>query len=264
MNNYDWRTLDVFEDPNEAYNQIETVITDFYTQSRSEHRVKVEVNGRCDIPRKPWINKFIIDRINYKNDIWAKLKKNKDNTFGVDLKVIYSGLKKEVECLIKHAKSKYYGRILENAKGDSRKIWEQINKITGNKGKVNLDDLLIKNFKGKKTQDIANNFNVCFAAQVPNLRKKFEKRFDTINGQNTKMGIGEKISDKTISLGPASIEEISNILRTMKVTDALGCDNFNIRHFQDTNFNSSIMFTKLINKIIDKEIWPENLKIQLL
>ena len=50
----------------------------------------------------------------------------------------------------------------------------------------------------------------------------------------------------------------------MKETCAVGVDGFFLKHFKESKFNSAILISKLINKIIDTEIWPEDLKTQIL
>src|SRR5207253_9273855 len=69
---------------------------------------------------------------------------------------------------------------------------------------------------------------------------------------------------KSMGVVPASIEEICGIISEINQTSAVGIDGFLMRHFKLSKFNSSILISKLINKILETEIWPTELKIQIL
>ena len=62
----------------------------------------------------------------------------------------------------------------------------------------------------------------------------------------------------------ASVDDVCRIIKHMKVTRATGIDGFLNGHFKSSLFNSSILISKLINKIIDTECWPTGLKKQIL
>jgi len=62
----------------------------------------------------------------------------------------------------------------------------------------------------------------------------------------------------------ATIEEICNIISGIKNTKAAGIDGVIIEHIKGSKFNSSIMISKLIEKIVQQEKWPSELKIQVL
>jgi len=62
---------------------------------------------------------------------------------------------------------------------------------------------------------------------------------------------------------PASIEEICLIISETKTTNSAGIDGFLVKHFKAAKFNSAILISKLINKIVECDTWPNKLKTQI-
>ena len=58
--------------------------------------------------------------------------------------------------------------------------------------------------------------------------------------------------------------EIENIIRELKNTTATGKDNIQTEHMKKTGQTIAKAICKLINRIIETEIWPDNLKIQII
>jgi hypothetical protein len=58
--------------------------------------------------------------------------------------------------------------------------------------------------------------------------------------------------------------EIIQIITEMKDTKATGIDEIQTEHIKQSKENTAIMVCKLITNMIEKEIWPDQLKIQVL
>jgi hypothetical protein len=70
--------------------------------------------------------------------------------------------------------------------------------------------------------------------------------------------------EKTIIINTPTVYEIITILNNMKIKRSSGNDGFLIEHFVQSKENSSKFIIKLIESIIDTEVWPNKLKLQVL
>ena len=262
----DWRFIDEIKDVNNAYNRIEKIIDTIYKENKKEKRVKIKKK----VSDKPWLNQEIKHKIGIKNKLWKDiLESKKKDKLNIELVKKYKEVKNEVTKLIREAKQQYFQNVFTKASNDSRKIWNNVNKITGKKKKLNIDETLKKNFPKVKIMDLANKFNNSLAQQVPLLKKKHQDKSESIKqgevgakvGRTKKTGNENK---KTMCVFNPTIEEICKIIKESKTSGATGIDGFYMKHLKKCNFNTSIMITKLINKIIDTEEWPDRLKIQVL
>lgn len=57
--------------------------------------------------------------------------------------------------------------------------------------------------------------------------------------------------------------EIIKLLDSMIIKKSTGYDEFQMSHLVKTKLNSTIFLVKLINSIIDNEVWPDQLKKQV-
>ena len=140
-----------------------------------------------------------------------------------------------------------------------------VNEIIGNKRKDNIREHLAKSFPGVSCEDLSTNFNRNFAEQVPLLKKQYKQRYITLKQSylTNKQQMESTISN-SMAILPISIEEACTIINNTKNTNSPGIDGFLIRHFKQSRFNSAILISKIINKIIETECWPDKLKMQVL
>jgi hypothetical protein len=263
MQNIDWRFLNSMEDINRMYDTIKNIIQEIYEKNTQPNHKDKEKNVK---PRKPWMNPLILSKIEIKNKLWKMVVKTRDNTKLQE----YKKIRNEITSLIAKAKQSYYNNLFENAQTDSKKIWNNINTIAGKCKKIDIDANLKNNFPNTNIKDLCNRFNVNFSQVVPKLKSKYQtrysnatKKFQTIHQTKIK-GMEHTKNSKSIGIRKATIEDTCSIIGEIKLTNAAGIDGIMLKHLKNSKFNSAIMITILINKIIDTEVWPDELKIQVL
>ena len=257
LRNVDWRFLDEIQDTNIAYEEIKNKIQNIYQNNQVLKKTKPKKGTVI----KQWMNDAILEKITIKNKLWSKMSKTKNYSRLEE----YKKLRNEVTSLINKAKQSYYFKLLEGSEKDSKKLWDTIKTITGKKKKMNVEEQLRKHFPNINVKKLGNDFNGNFAKMVPKLKQKYQNSPNTLNVTHR---VRHKFVDnkckETMAVHYANIEDICTILREIKNTNATGIDGFYLKHFKNSIFNTSIMVTKLINKIIDTEKWPDELKTQVL
>ena len=174
----------------------------------------------------------------------------------------YKSMRNNLTNRINKLKQAYYKKKIDGCNKDPKKIWNNINELTGKKLKQSIDEVCKKNFKENNLKLICNKFNNNFVHTVQQLTLKRKYRYK-------ESGMIKKNSNKetpvhSMVIEDATIEEICNIISGIKNTKAAGIDGVIIEHIKGSKFNSSIMISKLIEKIVQQEKWPSELKIQVL
>ncbi len=149
------------------------------------------------------------------------------------------------------AKSRFYLQVLNDAKGNSKEIWKNINNLAGRKqhysGNIQLK------FQGKITEDsvaIASIFNSFFIESVRELGNHFKKRELTIHSNK---GQGFTLA----ATNEEQVKKIIHSLKTSKSRDAFYMDSMLIKKHSDT---LTTPITHLINVSIAHSCFPDNWK----
>jgi hypothetical protein len=233
------------------YNEIENKIATIYKNCTKE----IDTPQKQYKGKKEWISQECIKLIKEKNKLWKKIKSRKFVNKGEV--VNYQKLKQKARRLVNNEKQQYYGQVLDDKEKDKKAIWKTINELTG-KRQDNIDELLMKNFHGSDLQEVRNNFNKNFVKQALTLKNKYKRKITNDTAMNG------RVNDKTLFICPPETNEILKIIREIKSTPALGADGFLLEHFKKTAENSVNFILPLINTILNKEVWPDKLKIQVL
>jgi hypothetical protein len=266
LNLVDWKLLNKLEDPEQIYTEIINQINKIY----SENKIKIckhQKRNLC-IKRNEWISKELIKQIDNKNRIWNKIKKMKK--IDTELLKYYKLEKKEINRKIKECKKNYFLEKIGKLQQNKKSIWDVVNEITQREGKKNIDEDIANTFKMKSIIEIADEFNDNFNKQVSELKVKHKSEQDKYKrGEFTKIltkskRLNKKSINKSMYIESATTKEIINLITELKNTRATGFDKIQTEHLKQTKENTSIALCKLINAMIEKEIWPEMLKIQVI
>lgn len=271
LKNQNWDELNTIDCPNKLYEEINRTIEYIYKKNIKSEIITTKKDKNIQ-KRKDWITEETIKLINKKNKLWKQIQ-NKNDNISQEIVIQYRELKNLITKKIKDCKQNYYTLKLGSAQKSNKTLWEIVNEINGkNLENRNIDKTIIKNFKDIEIATLRNDFNNSFIKQVPDLRKKFERRLqnyksgkhfnDTYNKNKNKNK--KKENTKTMFIDYANEAEIVQIITEMKETNATGKDGFKTDHLKQSKENTSKIICKLINKMIDKEVWPEMLKIQVL
>jgi len=251
-----WNCLNGIQDSNEMYDKIEQIITNIYNNNKTLRKCQCS-NNRM---RNEWMTKELLELIKKKNNLWVKI--TKFETPPLELVEEYREMKKIVRKEVQENKQKFYNNYFTTNSKDSHKIWTKINSLIGNKNKKdNIDSLLMDTFKREKTKTTCQKFVNNFMEQVPKLRRNYKR---DKRRQNLKLRQNVISSINSMSILHASPNDIQEILNKIKTKKATGYDGFQMDHFIKTKENTCKFMAKLINVIIETEVWPDKLKKQVL
>jgi hypothetical protein len=141
-------------------------------------------------------------------------------------------------------------------------MWKHLNNITGKKKHNAVDKNLLSNFPQDNAKSLCNKINSNFSNIVPKLRKKRNGR-KTKNHTPDKKKIIANVSN-TIIIQTSTPTSVAEIIKEINNKNSTGKDGIFMKHIVESVQNSSIAISKLINSIISTEIWPEDLKTQVL
>ena len=120
--------------------------------------------------------------------------------------------------------------------------------------------MIQKNFKEQDIRNVRNKFNNEYSQVVPKLKQQYKRnKFNLPKDNNSDSYVRESIYIQEITN-----EKTEEIINELKNTGATGNDGIMIKHIKMSSKNSAIIITKIINKIIEEEKWPKEMKIQTL
>jgi hypothetical protein len=261
LKNINWDFLKNYKDPNEMYKKIEETITDIYKNNRVVKRLKKTNNTM----RNEWMNRSLQEKINQKNKLWSVISKLQPPT--EEMINEYNNLKKVVKREVFQTKQEFYETFFSKNVKDSAKVWDKLNKLTSknNAQKTrNIDTCINEAFKNEDSKILGEKFNKSFLSQVPNLQRtnQITKSKKLLNTKKLKNTTASNPSSMLV-LKPTAYD-VTIILSKLKGKKSTGYDGFLLEHFINTSLNTGIFMSKLICSIIDTEIWPDNLKKQVL
>ena len=141
--------------------------------------------------RKPWITSGIVTSINIKNSLYRESLRNSE------MQEAYNNYKKQLNKIIKEAKSRYYSVFVTNLKrGDSKRFWKITNEVLNRK---------TKNFEnyaslGNNLKEVANKLNSHFISIGEDIQ-------NSVLSSNRTLVTGQKVTE-TLGLLPSSTEEV--------------------------------------------------------
>lgn len=197
-------------------NDLENSVTEFVrlVQTAIDGSSKLIKVKNKDIKRKPWVTRSLLESINRKNTMYARLKKNPQNEI---LKTEYNIYRKVLEKAIKDTKMKYYKNKIEQGGADSKRLWQLVNELT--KARQHTDISLMQTEDGNITCDpiiISEKFNSFFSNVGANLAKNIK--------QDRNYTETEIKSDHTFFFFPTDVYEIQEIILQLKNKKSPGPD----------------------------------------
>ena len=203
---------------------------------------------------RPWINKEVLKAVKIKNRVYKKLCKKKFQD--ISLHNHYKDLRNTLTRTKKAAKKNYYHNLLQSSKGNIKKTWENINKITRRKKKpLNIPTEIDRKGKTiKDPQEVLNSLNTHFAeiGQAFNSENvKFDKIAQNLGESSLKSFLWENVTEK----------EISDIISNLNPNKATGWDDISIRLIQKLKHILAPVLCHLINQAFHQGTYPDFLKI---
>lgn len=199
----------------------------------------------------PWFSDTLWQLMKQRDLALKKATKSKRDT---DI-LIYKGLRNKVVNEIRLAKSRFYIQVLNEAKGNSKEIWKNINNLIGQEGHQ-VEDIQLKS-QGELIEDngsIANIFNTYFIESVYELGNHFKKNNTMpVVGLHTENDTGFRLNVTY----EAQIKKIIDSLKSSKSKDAFHMDSMLIKKHLNT---LTLPITHLINLSITQSCFPDSWK----
>ena len=134
--------------------------------------------SRKNTPKKPFISEFTVKK--GRNVEMLRKKFLRHNTTYNEFK--YRSAKREHQKLVRREKNSYYKNKLDNAKGDSGKVWKVINSLlcrdTDKKSSIKRKEVIEHNGTLHKTDnDISNVFNDYYKNIAIDIAKQLDSPF---------------------------------------------------------------------------------------
>lgn len=206
---------------------------------------------------KPWMTDFIYMKISIKNKIFSKVKKHPQN---VKLKSYFVKYRNKLHNDIRILRDSYYCNLFESCKGNSKKTWNVIKDVTGQKTKNNSDiKLRIRDEIVSDKKIIADEFNAFFLSVVENLNivNDIPMNFDNME---YKQYFPQQFNVKSMFLDAVSVEDLREVINSLKNSTAPGIDGINTVLVKHIHPHITPVLLHLINISFERGIFPEKLK----
>lgn len=258
LNNINWNFMNILKDPNQIYTEIENKVTAIYENNKTIYKINKPVSRTF---KNEWMTIDLLSKINRKNKLWSQISKLANPT--KEQLERYKELNKDVKNNIKFEKQTHYKSFFNSNHNDSAKIWEKINLICGkNKEKLNIDEQIKKTFCNQNTDTICSNFADCYQQEVPKL--KLAKKGSKPKNPHKRPYLNASKTENTIQILKPTLYDILRIINNMNIKKSCGHDGFFMDHFFQTKNQTAYFMHILISAIIETEIWPSNMKKQVL
>ena len=169
---------------------------------------------------------------------------------------------KEFMVILRKCKRKlklnYYQNKCNDFIKNGKKMWNLINKING---KINdktciIDYLKVNNIKYLIGKDISNQFGKYFASVGKELALKIEEPKTPLHKYLNKI----KTNSKCMFFEPTSLQEVSNIIHSLKPKNSSGYDDISNKLLKKLHPVILKPFTEVINRSLEEGIFPNDMK----
>lgn len=208
-----------------------------------------------NIKIKKWITNSLVKSINTRDSLFAKLKKNPNNTI---LRERYKNYKTVLNKLIKKRKEDYYKDCINKTKNNSKDLWNTVNLITNKSTTSTTEIKTIKTELGVVTQDnkkIANEFVNFFT----DIGKDLANKIQTDNSH-----VLEHTINNSIFLSPTSESEVKNVINGLKNKKSVGLDGISSITLKNISELISLPLSNLINSMIEQGKCPSAFKCAII
>ena len=195
----------------------------------------------------PWMNSQISDSMKERD--WAHRKARKSNS--ARHWSMYAKLRNKVNGLVRTSKSKYYCDMIEEAKGDSDKVWKTVNKACNrNSSSESIQCIISDGVQHITSQSIASSMNSFFAS----IGRILASRIQT-----------PVLNLKSISKHPLFQFELTELdqsfvleqLLSLKANKAIGLDKISARLLKISAHTIAPSVVKLLNLSICTSQFPK-------
>jgi hypothetical protein len=206
---------------------------------------------------KPWINDFLAMKVRIKNKLFNKVKSHPNNK---KLASYYKKYRNKLNEKIKLAKHSYYSNLFESVKGNTRSLWNEVNKVTGqNVKKTNVMSLQVEGENKTDPQFICNEFNDYFLNVVNKLdiNSDANVNIDTLYYENV---FKTPKVNSSMFLSPVIAKDIIKVINSLKNRSAPGIDGISSTLIKRVHLKIVDVLLFIVNLSFQTGIFPDKLK----
>ena len=203
--------------------------------------------------RKPWLTNGLLKSIQKKHRLYTTYLRNPCQKS----KKKYNGFKNKLTGLLRIAKNDYYISVFDRIKGNSKKIWNQINDIIGKSKKNKLPTTMYNgNIKVHTMKNIVEEFNTYFLSIGKDIASKIPNSNCTFDSFLPKDPPQESFFFK-----PTSVYEIVKFSSSLNPSKSCGADEISPKVIKHCINWSVEPLCFIFNKSLYTAIIPNMLKI---
>lgn len=249
-------------DINNRFEMLINKFKDIYDESSIDQlsggRKSYHNKGFIKSPLKEWMNPEILNLIKERDRVFRLWKGDPSN---YRHRQLYKRLRNKLNSKIKTRKNSYYKQVFQNNKGDSRKIWRNVNYLLGRGQKSNIDSTIDTSMgKHMSRKDIVNGFAKYFVDGVKALKHNCIYAQDQIEGSNREINQLKHY----FYIPKATPEKIESIIQKMNIHKSPGADLIRIRDIKSVGSSISSILCQLINQSVSQGIFPDCLKTSII
>ena len=203
---------------------------------------------------KPWITSGILKSIKQKNKLLKKFLKTKDNFYYCR----YKFYRDKINHLIRSEKRKYYDKFFKDNLDNSKKIWQQVNKIINRK--KNKDEIIgIRKGNVIETDPIkiGNVFNEYYTTIAKKLTKNIRETtsFDSFLDER---------QENSMFLTPTDTKEVIELINDLSVNKAKDIYGISVNFLKILANDIAPSLCHIFNESFFTGIFPDLMKLAMI
>lgn len=240
-----WDYTSSMSNPNKI---LEYIVNNFY---------KCYETTKINIPQKdlrpPWYHGMAQKYTQLRDEAFTAWRKSPTNAV---LRLEYNRLRNKTNKEINKNKNAFIKSEIENCKGDIKKLWNIINKLTG-KTSNNIEDTIYKYITDIPINTVVNKFADEFKNAVAAIKTHCNKK---ILDPNTYL----KATDKSMRLKMATDEDIKRLIHKLDDNKSPGADKIRAKDVKYACTAIAPAIKNLINSSIRTGQYPDFLKLGII
>lgn len=237
-----WQSSFVFEDVNDQYAHFCSLFNEIIDEHAPLKTTKIKPKQS----HLPWMTPEIKAMIKTKNLL------NKQSKADRTLVPLFKDMRRSVKKMLKQAENAYFETELKKTKGNSRKLWQVLNKSTGfRKARTSTT------IDSAKT---ANAFNNYFTNVSTGVHNELQNTVDTFRLQPMQINEPE-VEPPLFSLRMSEESDIRKIIDMLDPLKSVGHDNISSVFIRSANGTLSSVISQLVNNSIRSGMFPDDQKI---
>ncbi len=240
------------ENPNNSFNILHHVIQNAKAKHMPTKFIKYD---KYKHKRSKWITSGIIKSIQYRDNLYKKLKRTNHNSIQLAIhKTNLDAYNNILKKSIRLAKRNYYQTIFSKFNDDIRCTWKIINEILSRTKRRKTFPLFFKDGDNIVTNKelIANKFNSIFT----NIGTTLSQQIKAPQNKSFKSNLTKKYNN-TLTFQSTSEETIGQIIDKLAPNTSFGFDGISIKLLKTIKDAIIKDLTVIINQILNTGIFPE-------